>query len=319
VAAIDSRLVAGIRSASRELVRELGLMNRTVAGTDFSLSAVHAILEIGRAGDLSARELSDKLHLEKSTVSRLVKALVQRGQVRESRSRQDQRIKNLQLTQRGKLTMKAIDRFAEDQVSSALARLDHRSRLGVLQGLKDYSAAMKSSPAGSVGVDASEKTRIAAGYAPTVIGRVVEMLHGHMHRHYGFGAGFESRIASDLAEFIGRIESPANQVWRAERGGRIVGSVSIDGEDLGDGLAHLRWFVVDSDIRGGGVGELLLSQALEFCDRRGHRETHLWTVKGLDSARRLYLKHGFRLAEEYYGEQWGTRVLEHKFVRARGS
>jgi GNAT superfamily N-acetyltransferase len=144
------------------------------------------------------------------------------------------------------------------------------------------------------------------------------MLHLHMHRNYGFGANFESRIASDLAEFINRIESPANQIWRAETSGRIVGSVSIDGEDLGDGLAHLRWFIVDSHLRGAGVGDALLSAALEFCDRRGYRETRLWTVKGLDAARQLYLKYGFGLSEEYYGDQWGKRALEQMYARPLG-
>jgi GNAT superfamily N-acetyltransferase len=58
-----------------------------------------------------------------------------------------------------------------------------------------------------------------------------------------------------------------------------------------------------------------LARALEFCDQRGYRETHLWTVNGLDAARKLYQDHGFELAEEYYGDQWGSEVLEQKFVR----
>lgn len=316
---VDPQLVADVRLASRELVRELGLMNRTVAGTDLSLSAVHAIIEVGRAAGLSSKQLSKKLLLEKSTVSRLVKSLVKREQIRESRSKHDMRMKYLHLTSRGDATLHAIDDFAESRVSSALARLDDRSRLNVLRGLRDYVAAMRAAPADSGPVAASRRIEINAGYAPGVIGRVVEMLHSHMHRHYGFGAAFESRIAADLAEFISRIESPANQIWRAETRGGIVGGISIDGEDLGGELAHLRWFVVDRRLRGGGAGEALLSAALDFCDSRGYREIQLWTVKGLDAARKLYLNHGFELAEEYYGDQWGGRVLEQKYVRARGA
>jgi hypothetical protein len=41
---------------------------------------------------------------------------------------------------------------------------------------------------------------------------------------------------------------------------------------------------------------------------------YLWTFQGLDAARRLYEKHGFRLAEEREGSQWGERVLEQRFV-----
>jgi GNAT superfamily N-acetyltransferase len=138
-----------------------------------------------------------------------------------------------------------------------------------------------------------------------------------MHRHLGFGQAFETRVAADLAEFMTRIDNAANQTWHARQDNRIVGSISIDGQDLGNDRAHLRWFVVDERIRGGGTGKALLSQALSFCDQQGFNETHLWTVKGLDAARKLYQQHGFYLAEEYYGDQWGTNILEQQFVRPR--
>ena len=88
------------------------------------------------------------------------------------------------------------------------------------------------------------------------------MLQLYMNKHHGFGAAFETRIAADLGEFVMRIDAPPNEIWRAEIGGKIVGSISIDGEDLDDGLAHLRWFIVGAEIRGGGAGHALLSRSL---------------------------------------------------------
>ena len=55
---LDTHLIEDVRQSSRELVRELGLLRPGAAGTDHSISAVHAILEIGRAGSLTATELS---------------------------------------------------------------------------------------------------------------------------------------------------------------------------------------------------------------------------------------------------------------------
>ena len=322
----DSSLVSDIRTASRDLVRQFGLMNQTVAGTDLTLSSVHAIIEIGRAGQLSSRELSQKLQLEKSTVSRLVKSLVAHGELRELRSSNDLRVKLLSLTRLGRKTLGNIDRYAETQVSTALDRLNADSRKGVLKGLQDYSAALNiASPAPQSGQRLTSKIaplEINSGYTPTIIARTLEMVHTHMHRHFGFGPAFETRVAADLAEFMTRIDNSANQTWHAHQDNRIVGSISIDGQDLGDTdlgdtRAHLRWFVVDKGIRGGGIGKALLSQALEFCDQQGFHETHLWTVKGLEAARKLYQQHGFYLAKEYYGDQWGTNILEQQFVRPR--
>lgn len=311
----NSPLISEIRVASRDLVRQFGLMNHNVAGTDLSLSAVHAIIEIGRAKTLSSKELSEKLLLEKSTISRMVRVLVNRGEISEVRSESDLRMKHLHLTPQGKKTLRAIDAFAEAQVSGALSQLDDPSQQRVIKGLRDYSDALKNASSGEGSVGSLESIKIETGYVPTIIGRIIEMLQSHMNKHYGFGSGFESRIAGDLADFVSRLNSPQNEIWRAESGDRIVGSISIDGEDLGDGLAHLRWFVVSEEIRGGGTGHALLSRAIDFCDRRGFNEIQLWTVKGLDAARKLYESHGFKLVEEYAGDQWGAEVTEHKYVR----
>ncbi len=310
-----SPLVSDIRVASRNLVREFGLMKRTVAGTGLSASAVHAIIEIGKADGLSSKSLCEKLLLEKSTVSRLVKSLADKQEISELRSKDDTRVKYLYLTHQGRKTLRTIDNHADEQVSIALDQLDDRSQCRVLKGLREYSAALKATSNEHDRARPTDRIKIKTGYTPTIISRIIEMLHSHMSKHYGFGASFESRIAGDIAEFITRIGAPPNETWRAEIGGQIVGSISIDGEDLGDGLAHLRWFIVSNGMRGGGVGRALLSKALDFCDKRGFPETHLWTVKDLEAARKLYESHGFVLTEEYDGDQWGTKTIEQKFVR----
>jgi DNA-binding MarR family transcriptional regulator/N-acetylglutamate synthase-like GNAT family acetyltransferase len=317
-------LIADVRAASRDLVREFGLMNRTVAGTDLSVSAAHAIIEIGNTGGLSSKDLAERLVLEKSTVSRLVKSLIAKDEIREVRSKGDARVKYLHLTRRGAKTLRAIDAFAEDQVSGALNRLNDRAQQRVLKGLQDYSAALNAAAAHHPGppgeaTPRSGRIEIKAGFDPQLAGRIVEMLGPYMDRHMGFGVAFENRISADIAEFLSRIGSPQNETWRAELGGKIVGGISIDGQDLGAGLAHLRWFIVGDEARGRGAGRTLLAQALDYCDRRGFQETHLWTVKGLDAARGLYENNGFILADEYTGDQWGAEVLEQKFVRLRPS
>ncbi|MCS5961630.1 hypothetical protein LNP74_31290 [Klebsiella pneumoniae subsp. pneumoniae] len=42
----------------------------------------------------------------------------------------------------------------------------------------------------------------------------------------------------------------------------------MDGEDLGQREAHLRWFILDDSCRGSGIGRRLLSEAMAFCDSR---------------------------------------------------
>ncbi|MBN9320840.1 MAG: MarR family transcriptional regulator, partial [Delftia acidovorans] len=77
----DLSLVDGIRAASRQMVRELGFMQATLAATDYPPSAVHAILEIGTQGRMAASQLAQALGLEKSSVSRMVRKLVEAGEL----------------------------------------------------------------------------------------------------------------------------------------------------------------------------------------------------------------------------------------------
>ncbi len=158
---------------------------------------------------------------------------------------------------------------------------------------------------------------IETGYRPGVIGRVAQLHAEYYSRAVGFGHAFEAKVATELADFCGRLGRPENEIWTVCLGGAVHGSLAIDGEDLGDGRAHLRWFILDEATRGLGLGRRLLDLAVAHCDARGVQETHLWTFQGLDAARYLYERAGFELADQAPGETWGRTVVEQRFVRAR--
>ncbi|MCR9220749.1 MAG: MarR family transcriptional regulator [Alphaproteobacteria bacterium] len=135
--------VQRVREASRGLVRELGFMEDTLAGTGLSASAVFAIIELGSRGSMTARDLAIALRLEKSTVSRLLKALVKKGYVIERRDPDDARRKRLHLTERGLSAFAEITRSASERVASALAALSEREVKCVVDGLEAYSEALR--------------------------------------------------------------------------------------------------------------------------------------------------------------------------------
>lgn len=304
--------IDAIRATSRHLVRELGFMGGDFAGTDLPPSAVHALIEI-ESGGITARDLAAVLRLEKSSVSRMLRKLVDSGDVREEAGEEDTRTKLLSLTSAGKKRVAAIHAFARDQVSAALDRLQPGQDRTVLEGMKLYADAL--APLGNK--RPATEIQVLEGYRPGLIARITEMHALYYSRSSGFGQPFESVVASGLAEFCGRLQNSTNQVWAAMRNGKVLGSVAIDGEDMGPGVAHLRWFIVDDALRGTGAGRKLLDAALAFADANGFAETHLWTFSGLHAARHLYEARGFVLAEERPGTQWGNEVLEQRFVRMK--
>lgn len=140
---IDADLIDHIRAASRLMVRELGFMQATVAATDYPPSAVHALLEIGEREAMTAVELSAFLGLEKSSVSRMIRKLIEAGELREAASAGDGRIKRLLLTAKGRRTREAIQAFGRQQVTNALARLAPVQRQKVAEGLALYAQALE--------------------------------------------------------------------------------------------------------------------------------------------------------------------------------
>lgn len=117
-------------------------MNRNIAKTDLSASAVHAIVEIGLARSISANDLRALLLLEKSSISRLVQTLLEKRLVSEKTSKADGRIKLIELTNLGKQKLKMIDAYAESLISSSLELLGTDDRQAVLKGVSLYAKSL---------------------------------------------------------------------------------------------------------------------------------------------------------------------------------
>ncbi len=222
--------VEAIRSAARLLVRELGFMGGDFAGGDLSPSAVHALIEI-EAGGVTARDLGRLLHLEKSSVSRMLRKLVAGGDVVEHFA-EDGRVKILALTEAGQRQVAAIHAFVRAQVSEALVRLQPGQERAVLEGLRLYAEAL-GAPAPPMA--APPAVEIVAGYRTGLIARITQMHALYYAQNVGFGQRFEAVVAGGLAGFCDRLHSPRNAIWVALRGDEIVGAIAIDGEDLGGG------------------------------------------------------------------------------------
>ena len=317
-------LIPSIRDASRQLVRELGFMQNTLAGTDFSPTAVHALIEIGEGHVSTATDLRLILNLEKSTVSRLLRKLVEADQVLEKPNDRDAREKTLSLTPTGLVTLAEINDFAQAQVMNALGTAPPGSDERILDGLQIYAAALKASRTGlslaqSVNVSPRPPTvvNIIRGYRPGILARVVDMHMRYSAPLVRFGQAFESSLATGLEDFTSRLDNPVNEIWAAIDGNQIIGTVCIDGQDLGEQKAHLRAFIVDERFRGAGAGGRLLREAMGFVDEQAFEETHLWTFRGLDAARRLYEYVGFVMTEEAPSNRWGEEVVAQFFVRKR--
>lgn len=292
-------------------------MQKGLAGTELSPSAAHTIIELGYGTVTNARDLGALLHLEKSSVSRLVQKLENDDLIQAGPDPYDKRSRVLSLTQDGKNLLGEVEGFARRQLRSALDVLPATDVAQIETGLVLFAKSLSAERQRASGV--LPEVEVQQGYRSGVIASVAHLHASFYSENYEFGAVFERKIATEMSEFMGRIDNPVNTTFSAYVGDELLGSVSLDGEDLGEGASHLRWFIVSPRAQGMGIGSLLLSRATAFVDQNAFDRTCLWTFKGLDAARHLYEKHGFKLTSETPGTQWGTEVIEQEFVRHRGA
>ena len=151
------------------------------------------------------------------------------------------------------------------------------------------------------------------GYAPGAFGWCVG-LHGSWYaENAGFGRDFEIAVATGMAEFLERDGVRGNRAVFARDDSGWLGTASIDLDRAEDGLAKLRWVIVEARARGLGVGRAVLTAVLDHARDAGADGVFLDTFAGLDAARRLYEAAGFELVGEAETDQYGPVVIGQRF------
>lgn len=110
------RDAARLQEALGELIRVLQYRDRDRACCyDLSVSQCHALQALIQSGPMTVTELGDHLYLEKSTASRLAKALLVKDLVRKRAPQADGRIVILQVTEAGhRLARKILKDLADE-------------------------------------------------------------------------------------------------------------------------------------------------------------------------------------------------------------
>ena len=122
----------------------------------------------------------------------------------------------------------------------------------------------------------------------------------HLRR---FPPSVAAAYRAEVVDVAGR--RPYSEVIVAEAGGRLVGAVTLlpdataDGHPWPAGGAVLRLLVVDPAARGRGVGEALTTACVERARAAGAGVVGRHTAPGMEAARRLYERLGFRRAPEH--------------------
>jgi GNAT superfamily N-acetyltransferase len=137
------------------------------------------------------------------------------------------------------------------------------------------------------------------GFRPGYLGRMSQMQGEYYDVVWARpGASFEVMMARQMCDFHDTYTEGRDLLLSAHIDNLLVGYIAVVGAPAERPGARLRWFHVDPACQGSGIGRELLTRALDFCRRAGYKTAWLWTMDGLDAARRLYDSCGFRPAAD---------------------
>jgi DNA-binding MarR family transcriptional regulator/ribosomal protein S18 acetylase RimI-like enzyme len=292
--------VGAIRHFNRFYTQQIGVLQKTMLDSPFSLSELRVLYELAHREAVTAAEICRELGLDAGYVSRMLRGFAKRGMLEKRRSSKDGRETLLGLTAAGRKTFTALDGQSSAQVAKMLGKVPDPDRVRLLQAMQRIERTLDTEkPIGEPYVLRPPQ----AGDLGWVVQR-----HGFLYWHeYRYDERFEALVAQIVGEYVQNLDARRERCWIAEKDSELVGSVFLVRKS--DKVAKLRLLLLEPSARGLGIGRRLVHECVRFAREAGYKKIVLWTQSELKAARRVYEGAGFRLIEEKPHASWGREGL----------
>lgn len=289
--------IAEVRRFNRLVTQRVGALNDRFLGRDRSLGESRLLYEIGLDG-ADLRDLRQRLGLDSGYVSRLVKALEEKGLIELVPGAADRRVREARLTEAGRREVQAMDESSDHAAAALLHPLTPAQRTRLVAAMEEVHRLLRLAGLRIERVDPASPA------ARWCLGQYFEELNRR------FDSGFDpaASLPTDDLDLI----PPRGTFLVAFVDGEAVacGAVKPIAPDIG----YLKRMWVSGTVRGLGVGRRML-EALEAEARElGFTTLRLETNRVLQEAIQLYRSAGYRevapFNAEPYAHHWFEKSLD---------
>jgi DNA-binding MarR family transcriptional regulator/GNAT superfamily N-acetyltransferase len=296
--------IQAIRRFNRFYTGQIGVLEEGLLQTPFTLTEARLIYEVAQREPTTATVLREELGLDAGYLSRLLRALQERGVLEKRTSESDGRQSLLSLTTDGRAAFARLDAASQADIQALIDRLPPVGQRRLVDAMHVIETLLGSSD----GEVAPDSITLRA-HRPGDMGWVVHRQAVLYHQEYGWSAAYEALIARIIADFLDHFDAARERCWIAERAGEIVGSIFVVKHPEREGVAKLRLLYVEPSARGLGIGRQLVQEVTRFARQAGYHTLTLWTNSVLVSARRLYEAEGYRLVSEQPHHSFGQDLI----------
>lgn len=311
---LSREAVNELRYHARSVIRELGLLNDAFFEIGVTLAERHLLIELTQYPSPTMGEIAERLLLDKSTISRLISKSVKKNYIKCVTDEKDKRKRFLQMTEKGKETLNAVEPIAFNQTKEALSTLTPEEIDTVYRGVALYAKGLKNARIQNKAtplVSETEKGKEIAGL-PEITQRLGQMgysldlynekdeeaLYQIFQEVVDSGSQFPSECSS-REEFHRQFFTPKGHVYVcSSSSGKAVGGFYLRANSSGRS-SHIAnaGYMIKSTYQGKGLGTLLVKASLHLAKDLGFQAMQFNNVLSQNTpAVKLYKRLGFSVA-----------------------
>jgi DNA-binding MarR family transcriptional regulator/GNAT superfamily N-acetyltransferase len=290
------------RGFNRFYTNILGLLDKHILESDFSLTEGRILFELQEIGPSMANTLSQRLNIDKSYLSRILAKFEMNGLIEKEVSGDDSRAYVIRLSEKGTEQFHALSEKSSDQITRLLAPLDDAACREIQAAMADIKKHLTWATSGL----------LIRPFTQADIDFVISRQILLYETEYGFTSDvWKTYVAEAVQQLADQFDPQRDCMLILERGGVPCGCIAIAHAD--QTTAQLRFFFVEASLRGLGAGRRLMDTAMAFCREKHYRHVFLWTCDRLDAARYLYAKNGFQITSTHENNEWGAPMTEEQW------
>lgn len=295
-------VVTEIRGFNRFYTNILGLLDQHIIDSGYSLTEARILFEISKTEPCTANKLCSVLDIDRSYMSKIVKKFEKEQLISRSACDRDNRNIEIRMTEKGRKVFHELENSANEQIENLISSLDAadcEKLLGSIRTIKKYfSRATK-----DINIRPYREEDISY-----VIDRQLSLYESE--RRFTTDI-WKKYLTQGVIALVENFDPQKDCMFILECDKSPAGCVAIT--HTNDKVAQLRYFFLEPELRGLGVGTDLLHKAIDFCRQKKYSQAFLWTVSAQETARKLYKKAGFVITETNENKSWGIPVLEEKW------
>lgn len=290
--------VQGFHKVYQHLCKQ---MDDAVLNAGYSLTEKEVLLEISKTERCTANILTQRLHIDRSYMSRMIAKFEKHGFIEKTLSKTDSRVRYIKLTETGRREFNHLSDIQSTQIQNIFQKLNDQDQQAVLNAM--VLIRNKLSDANDV-ITVRPFTQSDIEY---VISRHKTLYYAERH----LSEVFFAYVDQIVYEFVEHFNPQTDCLNILECNGVPAGSIAVAAAE--DGAAQLRFFMLEPEMRKRGYGNRLFEMALDFCRERGYKKVFLLTITAQVVARHIYEQHGFTKSWSRDKSQWGEGVVEERW------